>query len=43
MNAVLDRRDWRPGGAMYGEVLEFLYGEAELLGPADVPTVVSTR
>jgi len=31
MNAALDRSDWRPGGALYGEVLEFLYREAELL------------
>jgi 3-phenylpropionate/cinnamic acid dioxygenase small subunit len=33
MNAVVERNasDWRPGGALYGEVLEFLYREAELL------------
>ena len=33
MNAAVDRNasDWRPGGALYGEVLEFLYQEAELL------------
>jgi hypothetical protein len=33
MNAAVDRSasDWRPGGALYGEVLEFLYREAELL------------
>jgi 3-phenylpropionate/cinnamic acid dioxygenase small subunit len=33
MNAAVDRNasDWRPGGALYGEVLEFLYREAELL------------
>lgn len=31
MNAAVDRGDWRPGSALYGEVLEFLYREAELL------------
>ena len=33
MNAAVDpsASDWRPGGALYGEVLEFLYREAELL------------
>ena len=31
MNAAIDRSDWRPGSALYGEVLEFLYREAELL------------
>jgi 3-phenylpropionate/cinnamic acid dioxygenase small subunit len=31
MSAALASTDWRPGGIPYGEVLEFLYREAELL------------
>ena len=31
MNAVVDRIECRPGSSLYGEVLEFLYREADLL------------
>ena len=31
MSAAMDRAGWRPGSALYGEVLEFLYREADLL------------
>ena len=31
MSAAMDRAAWRPGSALYGEVLEFLYREADLL------------